>query len=116
MIQVTTSKHLKQTAAKRAKYRKERDGDDRLIFTKADFRNALKYGRYSDEGGATFFVTADGGVLSFDAAEEEKDLIYDAIHRHDRTGGWLVVGMDFNYDDDELYCSHSGEKIECPFC
>lgn len=80
-----------------------------------DFNKALEIGPYSWPGGyPLYFITADDGVLSWQAAIEEQALIRDAI-----IGGydpqWQAVAIEINYEDDGLYCDHSGNKIESAY-
>lgn len=80
-----------------------------------DFNKALEIGPYSWPGGyPLYFITADCGVLSWQAAIDEQALIRDAI-----IGGyddqWRIVAMQINYEDSDLYCDHTGDKIESAY-
>lgn len=80
------------------------------------FNKALADGPHAWPGGyPRYFVTADGGALSFKAAEENAGLIRDAIIAADRHSGWCVYGVLVNWEDAELTCDHSGERIECAY-
>ena len=80
-----------------------------IIKTVFDFNKALEIGPYAWPGGyPLYFVTADGAVLSWAAAIKEQALLRDSILRAD---AWRVVGLMVNYEDDDLYCDHTGEKI-----
>jgi hypothetical protein len=35
--------------------------------------------------------------------------------RHKVNDGWRVVACDTNWEDGELYCDHSGERIESAY-
>lgn len=92
-----------------------------IIKTVFDFNKALESGPYAWPGMyPLYFVTADGAALSWQAAIEEQNLIRDSIIDHPFNGdrwpvysdGWRVVAMEVNYEDDDLYCDHTGEKIE----
>jgi len=61
-----------------------------------------------------FFITSDGAALSHAAAKQNKSLIRRAI-RTNSNCGWRVVGCDINWEDSELYCDHSGERIESAY-
>jgi hypothetical protein len=81
-----------------------------------DFNLALFNGPYAWPGGyPRFFITADGGSLSFKAAEENAGLIRDAIIAHDKHGGWCVIGVEINWEDNFLICDHSNEIIPCAY-
>lgn len=85
------------------------------IKTVFDFNKSLEIGPYVWPGGyPLYFIAADGGVLSWQAAIDEQALIRDAI-----IGGhepqWQVVALDINYEDNNLYCDHTGNKIESAY-
>lgn len=82
------------------------------IDTIADFRRAMLVGPYAWPGGyPTYFYTADGAVLSHDAARLERRNILEAIASNDARSGWRIAGMDINYDDTEMVCDHTGVPI-----
>lgn len=86
------------------------------IETVEDFHNALAAGAYMWPGGyPVFFVASDGMALSFSAAEENRELIEDALAWRDPSGGWLVTHATANMEDDCFYCAHTDEKIECAY-
>lgn len=89
-----------------------------------DFNKALEIGPYAWPGGyPLYFITADGGVLSWQAAIDEQALIRDSIIDYPFNGdqmphftdGWRVVALEINYEDDNLYCDHTGNKIESAY-
>jgi hypothetical protein len=57
-----------------------------------------------------FYVTADGGVLSAAAVEENLEACCDPDDP-----GWFVVGHDANWENPDLYCDHTGERIESAY-
>ena len=61
-----------------------------------------------------FFVCDDGEPLSFKAAKENRRLILEAIRDNDRSG-WHVIGCDINWEDPDLVCAHTGERIESAY-
>lgn len=82
------------------------------IQTISDFRRAMRHGPFAWPGGyPCYFITADGAALSWRAAREERRLILSALRDRDNTGGWLVTGLDTNWEDPALYCDHTGERI-----
>ncbi len=85
------------------------------IETTDDFNLQLKRGRYIDGGYPIFFVCADGGVLSFDSAEENAELIRAAIGGPVTDKQWRVVHVEVNWEDPELYCDDSGKRIESAY-
>lgn len=86
-----------------------------LIKTVFDFNKSLEIGPYAWPGGyPLYFVTADCGVLSWQAAIDEQALIRDAIiEGYDPQ--WQVVALEINYEDNDLYCDHTGNKIESAY-
>lgn len=85
------------------------------IKTPKDFGNALKEGPYAWPGGyPIFFLTSDGGALSFATAWNERDQIVQAIVDKDNSG-WRVVGSDVNWEDPELYDDHTSNRIESAY-
>lgn len=95
--------------------RENYDKPHRIIETVSDVKSALRYGNYSDVGGyPLFFITSDGSALSFESA---RDNFYQVCYsiKHDINDGWKITGVDINYEDNDLYCEHSGEKIDCAY-
>lgn len=87
-----------------------------IIKTVFDFNKALDHGPYAWPGGyPCFFITSDGGALSFDAAQTEAGLIRDAIISDDTGSGWRVCGMQVNWEDTELVCDHTGQTIQSAY-
>jgi len=86
------------------------------INTVGDFRRAIRNGAYAWPGGyPLYFVTSDGGALSFKAAKAERRLILASI-AYGQDDGWRVVGEDINWEDCDLICDHTGERIESAYC
>jgi hypothetical protein len=57
-----------------------------------------------------FFVAADGEALSFNAVRDNLREVLPAMSQPwDRS--WRVVNVDINYEDPELCCAHTGERI-----
>lgn len=85
------------------------------IVTIRDFGTALKNGPYTSVGGyPVFFLTADGGALSFATAWNERNLIADAINKSEKNG-WRVTHVDVNWENAELYDDHTGDRIESAY-
>ena len=84
--------------------------------TLSQIKEALRNGQYAWPGGyPTFFVTADGAVLSFKAVEDEWRQVVAAYLTNDTGGGWYVDGHDINWEDNDLYCDHTNERIESAY-
>ena len=81
----------------------------------SDFRSVIRNGAYAWPGGyPVYFITSDGAALSFEAAKKEKRLIIDSI-ANSCNDGWRVIGSDINWEDIDLYCDHTGERIESAY-
>jgi hypothetical protein len=97
------------------------------IKTVFDFNKALDIGPYAWPGGYPFyFIAQDGEAISFAAAKENAGLIRDAIiscNRFVDSGGkvdclhddWNIVAMEINWEDESLFCAHTGLKIESAY-
>lgn len=82
------------------------------IDTVEQFDEVLKNGPYAWPGGyPLYFITDDGEALSFEAAQEHAMLVRDAIRIRMNYGGWRVIGCEVNWEDPDLFCSHSGLRI-----
>ena len=86
------------------------------IQNKHQFLALLAEGPWAWPGGyPLFFVTSDGEALSFRSAEQNQQAICEAIAEGDTSDSWFVIGVEINYEDAELYCCHSGERIESAY-
>jgi hypothetical protein len=84
--------------------------------TLAKIKTLLRNGQYAWPGGyPLFFITADGAALSFAAVTKEWRNVVDAHLRSDRRCGWYIDACDVNYEDTELFCDHTGERIEAAY-
>lgn len=85
------------------------------IKTTRDLAEAFRQGKYSSHGCyPMFFITSAGGALSHDAVRENYMQIARAV-RSGTNDGWRVVAHDVNWEDSELYCDHTGERIESAY-
>ena len=77
----------------------------------SDFRKAIRNGAYAWPGGyPLYFVTSDGAALSFSAARYNRRAILEAIATK-ASDGWRVVGIDTNWENPDLRCDDTGERI-----
>jgi hypothetical protein len=89
----------------------------RKIETPADLKATLRAGAWAWPGGyPMYFVMADGEALSFKAARSELRQLLWAFKSADRHEQWRAIGVEINYEDPDLVCAHTGEKIECAYC
>lgn len=85
------------------------------IQTIADLEKAISDGPYTQLGMyPKYFITTDGGILSFKSVVDNVELIKDAIKDKDETGGWRVCACDVNWES-LLFCDHSGKQIESAY-
>jgi len=85
------------------------------VKTTKDLKTALRNGQWVWPGGyPLYFITSDGAALSFDAVRSEYRQVINAV-RHRLNDGWRVVAVDINYEDSDLYCDHTGQRIESAY-
>jgi hypothetical protein len=81
----------------------------------SDFRRAIRNGPYAWPGGyPLYFIMSDGGALSFKAAKAERRGVLEAL-RDNSGNGWRPVAVEINWEDAELYCDHTNERIESAY-
>ena len=85
-----------------------------MTYTIEQFRADLSEPYAWPGGYPRYFVTSDGAALSYKAAKDESELIETAI-AEDLSDGWRVVACDINWEDSDLYCDHTGERIESAY-
>lgn len=85
-----------------------------MNYTIEQFRADLSDPYVWPGGYPRFFICSDGGCLTFKAAKEEQELIEQAIEDNDNSG-WRVIGCEINWEDNSLYCDHTGEKIKSAY-
>ena len=81
-----------------------------MPYTVSNFRRDLREPYAWPGGYPRYFLTSDGQALSFKAARAERRNILEAI-RHRSNDGGRVVGCDVNWEDPQLDCDHTGERI-----
>lgn len=85
------------------------------MYTVKQLKEQLRAGQYAWPGGyPLYFIASDGEALSFDAVRENYRQVIEAIRDRDRNG-WRVVGCDVNWEDADLYCAHTGQRIESAY-
>jgi hypothetical protein len=86
----------------------------------SDLRAAFRNGPYAWPGGyPCFFLMSDGAALSFKAAKAERRELLEALvdyrdNPHE-SSGWRPVALEINWEDSELYCAHTNERIESAY-
>lgn len=85
----------------------------RHIETLADVKACLRAGPYAWPGGyECYFVTRDGGVLSFEAARDEfAQIAWDFLN--DASTGWRIGALGCTAEaDSEVVCDHTNRVIQ----
>jgi hypothetical protein len=81
----------------------------------SELKTALRNGPYAWPGGyPLYFVTSDGAALSFEAVRTEYKQVLFSI-RHGVNDGWRVIAVQVNWEDPDLYCDHTGKRIESAY-
>lgn len=85
------------------------------IHTISDFRRAVRNGAYAWPGGyPCYWIMADGGACAFNAAKSERRAMLEAIAAKDNRG-WRPIALEINWENGDLYCDHTGERIESAY-
>jgi hypothetical protein len=85
------------------------------IANTAQLRATLRNGQYAWPGGyPLFFITSDGGALSFESVRKNLRNVLDSI-AHKSADGWRVVACEVNWEDSDLTCDDSGKRIESAY-
>lgn len=84
-----------------------------VICNTADLRASLRAGEYAWPGGyPLYFAMADGEPMSFAAIRANLRDVLGSLHypaRFERE--WRPNVISINYEDGDLHCAHSGERI-----
>lgn len=82
----------------------------------SDFRRAIRNGAYAWPGGyPTYFIMADGEAISFAAAKANRREIITALAYCDKRSENFPLAFDINWEDENLICAHSGQRIESAY-
>lgn len=80
-----------------------------------ELKNAIRQGPYAWPGGyPVYYITSDGTAISYDAVKAEYRLILQSV-KDKSSDGWRVVAAEINYEDAELYCDHTGNRIPAAY-
>ena len=84
--------------------------------TTKELKQHIRNGKYAWPGGyPVYFVASDGEALSFDTVKKNYREVLYAMKYFGDFSGWNVVGVDINYENENLICAHSGKKIESAY-
>ena len=45
----------------------------------------------------------------------ERRLVLEAVAGRDNNGGWRVIALEVNWEDESLTCAHTGKAIESAY-
>ncbi len=83
--------------------------------TVAWFMTTLRGGAYTSIGCyPLFWLCSDGETLSFEACRQNVWRIARSI-RDGANDGWRVVACDVNWEDPEMFCADTNERIESAY-
>ena len=84
--------------------------------TLQEFNETLERGPYAWPGGyPLYFTMGDGEAVSFKAAAENALELRAAISRGNASDSWFPVACEVNWEDTDLICAHSSERIESAY-
>jgi hypothetical protein len=84
-------------------------------YTADQFSADLKQPYAWPGGYPRYFVCSDGAALSYAAAKAQSWQIRHAIRTNNPTSGWRVDGCEVNWENPDLYCDHTGARIESAY-
>ena len=85
------------------------------IATLRKVKEAIRNGYAWPGGYPLYIVMADGEALSIAAAKAEFKLVAHATLFSCFRASWKAAGVEVNWEDTELYCAHTNEKIESAY-
>jgi hypothetical protein len=62
-----------------------------------------------------YLITADSGILSHEACKDCFREIVSAVLDNHRQSGWYPEAVAINWEDPDLICDHTGERIESAY-
>jgi hypothetical protein len=86
-----------------------------MAMSLAEMKATLREGDYAWPGGyPKFFITSDNAVLSFAAVRSNMREVMRSTFTEARDG-WQVEAVAVNWEDGDLTCDHTGERIPCAY-
>lgn len=89
----------------------------REIDSVADLKATLRAGETTDLGGyPLYFLASDCEALSFKAVRQELRNVMSALAQPAFVfNNWCVIGVEINYEDNDLFCTHTGIQIKSAY-
>lgn len=82
----------------------------------SQIKQALRNGAYAWPGGyPLYFVASDGEAMSFAGVRMSWRDIVRAYLTNDERSGYMLVAVEANWEDAELHCCVSGDRIESAY-
>ena len=80
-----------------------------------DARHAARH-KFAFPGGyPLFLLMSDGECLCPDCARKEWRLVAGATRHPGTNADWEVVGVEINWEDQDMWCAHCGNKIQSAY-
>lgn len=87
-----------------------------MTYSIASLKSQLRDGPYAWPGGyPKYFVMGDGEAMSFSAVRDNFKEICRAMLCQWGNRDCQVIECEINWEDDALYCAHTGERIESAY-
>lgn len=89
-----------------------------MAYSVSDFRRDIRRPYAWPGGYPRYFLCGDGLPLAFKTVQAERWIrreILESLARGTRSDQWRIVACEINWEDGELYCSHTGERIESAY-
>ncbi len=86
-----------------------------MVNSISDFRKAVRHGPYAWPGGyPTYWLMSDGEACKFKVSKWMRRQMLEALRDNDNSG-WRPVAFEINWEDANLFCAHTGERIESAY-
>jgi hypothetical protein len=92
------------------------------IMTLHELIETIREGKYASVGSyPKYWITSDGGILSYEAIRENLKQICRCTHemangrKTSENRQWAIVACEVNWEDPELFCDHTGNRIESAY-
>ena len=81
-----------------------------------ELKKIIRNGPYAWPGGyPIYFIAADGAALSYEAVRENWPIICRAHRSRETRSEWYISAWDINWEDIDLYCEHTGKRIQSAY-
>ena len=77
----------------------------------SDFRSAVRCGPWAWGGYPCYWIMADGEACAFRVAKNERRQMLAALVDPSPHDVWRPIALVINWEDGDIYCAHTGERI-----